>query len=267
MNRTGTQIGPSMAQLLAYVQQQNKMIVRTGEAAEVLGISAKQERELMSRLARSGIGIRLMRGVYMLPLRMPPGGRWNPGEYAILDALMKATGAQYQVSGPMVFNHYGFVGQIPNSTCVYNTKFYGDRMAGPASFIFVKTSKERIGGTTQFTTPTGTVVPISCKARALVDAVYDWSRFNTLPVAFGWIADTVDTQRQFAKDIVDAAVRYGNQGTCRRIGHVLARQGVAGKLLEPLRHVLAPSRSLVPLVPTCPARGQIDREWGVIANG
>jgi hypothetical protein len=29
------------------------------------------------------------------------------------------------------------------------------------------------------------------KTRALVDAVYDWSRYNTLPRAYGWIAETL----------------------------------------------------------------------------
>jgi predicted transcriptional regulator of viral defense system len=49
-------------------------ILRLGELAPVLSITLKQERELFSRLSRTGMIIRLTKGIYLAP---PPNpGRW-----------------------------------------------------------------------------------------------------------------------------------------------------------------------------------------------
>jgi hypothetical protein len=76
-----TKLGSLEMQLLAYVQLRKKDMIKTGEMSPFLAISSKQERELLSRMARSGLIIRLKRGVYLVPPRMPSGGRWAVSEY------------------------------------------------------------------------------------------------------------------------------------------------------------------------------------------
>ena len=85
-----------------------KTIARTGDFTGVLGISKNQERNLLSRLAQSGFIIRLRRGVYLLPEKIPSGGSYNPGTAYILDKLFEDLEGRYQLCGPACFNFYGF---------------------------------------------------------------------------------------------------------------------------------------------------------------
>ena len=64
-------LGKMEAQLLAYCQMRNLRYVRTGELIDPLHITAKQERELFSRMARAGIIAQVRRGLYLVPSRLP----------------------------------------------------------------------------------------------------------------------------------------------------------------------------------------------------
>ena len=83
-----TVLGKLETQVLAYVQTRGRRVLRSDEVAEALGISAAQTREVLSRLARRRLIARVRRGLYLLPDRMPLGGRWSPGEYLALATLM-----------------------------------------------------------------------------------------------------------------------------------------------------------------------------------
>ena len=49
--------------------------VRVGQLSPALGITPAQEREVLSRLARRNLIARVRRGLYLVPPRLPPGGR------------------------------------------------------------------------------------------------------------------------------------------------------------------------------------------------
>jgi predicted transcriptional regulator of viral defense system len=124
----------------------------------------------------------------------------------------------------------------------------------------------RLGATDVVTTPEGIDVVYSSRTRALIDAVYDWSRFGSLPRAYGWIrAEMADNQTSPA-DLIRVAKRYSNISTLRRLGKLLEMEGVDESLLRTLRKQIPPSRALIPMVPTLPKRGTVDRQWGVLVN-
>ena len=84
-----------------------------------------QERRVLSRLARKGIIARVRPGLYLVPPRLPPGGRWSPGEFLALSTLMSDRGGRYQVSGPNTFYRYGWTDQVPNRLYAYNNQDLG----------------------------------------------------------------------------------------------------------------------------------------------
>jgi predicted transcriptional regulator of viral defense system len=260
------QLGKLETQFFAYSQQQKKEILKTGDIVPILNISAKQERELFSRLARSGIIVRLVRGVYLIPERIPPGGKWSPGEYVILNKLMKELDCSYQISGLNTFNFYGFSEQIPNRIYVYNNKLSCERNIGGSEFVFIKVDDNRLGGTYEFITPEGIKVVMSSKSRTLLDAVYDWSRYNTIPKAYNWIANCIEADKSFAEEFVKIVIKYGNQGTLRRIGFLLSNNNIEKKMLEMLKKKIRKSKSIIPWIPAKPAKGTINKEWGIIIN-
>jgi len=260
-------LGKLEQRFLSYAQLQHLTTVRTGGLRSALGLTSLQEKKVLSRLARSGVIARLKRGVYLFPSRLPVGGVWSPGEYLILRELMKTSDdGTYQICGWQSFNRYGYTQQVSARVYAYNNRLTGDKTIGGQTFMFIKVADERLGGTVTMKTPDGVEMVLPTRARTLMDAVYDWSRFGTLPVAYKWIRAAVELDRKLADELALMARRYGNQGTIRRIGYVLDSLGLRGKWKKQMQEALRPSASLIPLVPGRPARGEANREWGVIAN-
>ena len=252
--------------LFAYLQMRALTTVRTGELRAPLKLSAVQERKLLSRLAKAGLIARVWRGVYLAPPRLPLGGKWSPSEAAALNALMADQAGRYQICGPNAFNRYGFDGQIATRTYAYNNRISGDRTVGSAEFTLIKVADERLGGTETAQTAEGQAAVYSSRARALVDAVYDWSRFNSLPQGYAWIQSELAARRVGADELIKTALEYGDTGTIRRIGALLERGGADVGLLRKLSRVLKPTTSLIPWIPSRPKRGTVNRRWGVVFN-
>jgi predicted transcriptional regulator of viral defense system len=250
----------------AYVQLRGLETVRTGDLCRPLALTAQQERELLKRLARSGLIARVQRGLYLVPPRLPLGGTWSPGEALALNTLMDGQKGRYQVSGPNAFNRYGFDEQVPNRVYAYNNRMSGDRTIGAVSVTLIRVADERLGDTERFKTSDGYVATYSSRVRTLVDAVYDWSKFGSLPRAYGWIIRDLEAQRVSATELVKLTLRYGNTGTIRRMAVLLERAGINESLLRKLERALGPTTALIPWNPTVPKRGTVSRRWGVIVN-
>jgi predicted transcriptional regulator of viral defense system len=259
-------LGEIESRLLAYAQMRNLSVIRSGDLLGPLRLTAKSERELLHRLAADGMIVRAQRGIYLVPSKLPLGGRWSPDEALVLDAIIADRGGRYQICGPNAFSHWGFTEQVPTRVYAYNNLISGERSVGRMSISLVKVADARLGGTEPVPTLSGRAAPYSSRCRSLVDAVHDWHRFGSLPAAFGWIDDELDAGRVTAAALARDALAYGNQSTVRRLGHRLARRGTAAAVLRKLERTLTSSSSLIPLDPTRPKRGPGDRRWGVVDN-
>jgi len=99
-----------------------------------------------------------------------------------------------------------------------------------------------------------------------MDAVYDWSRFDSLPQAYEWILAGIVEDPQLAGQLVDSTTKYGNQATIRRIGYLLDTLDQPPRLLGKLQSALNRSKALIPWIAGNPKRGRVNRAWGVIVN-
>lgn len=259
-------LGNLERQLFAYTQMRKLRALRTRDLTGPLGISGKQERELLNRLAKAGMIAQVRRGLYLVPPRLPLGGKWSPEETLALDTLVDDREGRYQICGPNAFNRYGFDDQVPTRVYAYNNRISGERTIGAVALTLIKVADERLGDTDEVRTPEGLTTVYSSRARTLVDAVYDWSRFNSLPRGFGWIQADLAAGRIGAAEMVRVTLRYGDIGTIRRIAALLDREGAGAELLRKLARALKPSTSLIPWIPTRPKRGTVDRRWGVAWN-
>jgi len=262
-----TRLGKFEMQLLAYAQLRKKEFISSGEIASALDINAEQEWKLLNRMATSGVIIRLKRGIYLVPSRLPAGGRWTVSGYYILSKLMEVMKGQYQISGPNAFNFYGFDDQVPNRVYVYNNKIFGEKEIGGTDFVFIKTDAKRLGSTKSLKTPDDIDAVMASRTRTLVDAVYDWSRFNTLPRAYGWIAETLQKEPEITDNLIDDTLKYSNKGTTKRVGYLLAQLSISNDRLSELNRGISSSKSLIPWIPGLTAKGSINKEWGLIVNG
>ncbi len=260
-------LGQQEMQFFAYVHMRRLRVVRAGElAASVLQLSPVQERKLFSRLARGGLIARVRNGLYLVPPRLPLGGDWTPDEIEALNALLADAQGRYQICGPSAFNHYGFDEQIPNRVYAYNNRISGERKIGAVNLTLIKVADRRLGGAEKVATPQGERAVFASRARSLVDAIYDWSRFNGIPRGYGWIKKELQAKRVTPAELVRCTLRYGDIGAIRRIGALLEREGVAPALLNKLERQLRPTHSTIPWIPTRPKRGVLSRRWGVVFN-
>lgn len=261
-----TRLGRQETLLLAYAQMRKLRMLRMGELTGPLRLSRKQERELFSRLTRGGLIARVRPGLFLLPPRLPLGGAWSPSEAEALNALMADAKGRYQICGSNTFNRYGFDDQIPNRVYAYNNRISGDRRVGAVDLALIKVADERLGDTETVMMTDGAKAVYASRARSLVDAVYDWSRFNGIPRSYEWIRRELKAKRVNVAELVKCTLRYGDAGTIRRMGTLLEREGVEEKLLRKLERALQPTTSKIPWVPARPKRGAFNRRWGVVMN-
>ena len=259
-------LGKIETQFLAYMQMRGQQTVRTGEVVRALGISPQQERELLSRLARRHLIARVRRGLYLVPPRLPPGGKWGPSEFLALNTLISDQGGQYQICGPNAFYRYGWDTQVPARIYAYNNRITGQRTVGSVAMTLIKVADQRLGETEVVRTPEGFGAVYCSRVRSLVDAVYDWSRFNSLPQGYDWIRAELARDPAVASEMARVALRYGNVSTLRRLARLLELEGAEPVVLSSLENRLSPSFALIPWVPTLPKRGTVDRRWGVVVN-
>jgi predicted transcriptional regulator of viral defense system len=259
-------LGDLETQFFAYVQMRKLSVVRSGDlTASLLRLTPDQERKLMSRLSRGGLIARVRQGLYLVPPQLPLGGAWTPGEALALNALMEDRGGRFQICGPNAFNRYGFDNQIPNRIYAYNNRISGKRAIGSVLLMLIKVADKRLGETEEATLD-GERVLYSSRVRTLVDAVYDWSRFNSLPRGYEWIRYELKAKRVEARELVKVTLCYGDTGTIRRMGVLLEDEGVDAALLRKLNRALNTTSSLIPWIPGRPKRGTVNRRWGVIIN-
>src|SRR5260370_9034984 len=93
-------IGQLEAQALAYAQARDGQPIQARELAGALGWTAEQERKVLSRLSRKRIIVKVRRGLYLVPRRLPPGGRCSPGEFLSLTPLIGYLADKYEISVP-----------------------------------------------------------------------------------------------------------------------------------------------------------------------
>jgi predicted transcriptional regulator of viral defense system len=217
-------------------------------------------------MARGGLIARVRPGLYLAPAQLPLGGSWSPDETLALNTLLEDRRGCYQICGPNAFNRYGFDEQVPTRVYAYNNRISGERTIGAIALTLIKVADERIGDTEEVQTPEGLTTVYSSRVRTLVDAVYDWSRFNSLPRAYAWIQSELAAKRVDVGNLVTVTLRYGDKGTIRRIGALLEGKRVKEDLLRKLERALRPSTSLIPWNPMKPKRGTVNRRWGVVLN-
>lgn len=250
----------------AYIQSRELSIVATGDLVKNLDLSENQERKLLSSLAKRKLIARVRRGLYLVPPRLPVGGIWSPDEAIALNTLIQDRNGQYQISGLNAFRRYGWDDQIPNRTFVYNDKISGHRTIGANVFDLTKVNSSRLGSVEVVKTSSGYTLIYSSKARALVDAVYDWKRFNSLPEAYRWIRMELTKSNSLASDIVEAALQFSNLSTMKRLGMLLEKLAAPRRLLMKLEKAFPETSSSIPFVPNRPKRGMLNSRWGVVDN-
>jgi len=259
------------AQLLAWAQMRELRCVGRETLQQALRLSSTEASKLLARMNRRGLIVQLQRGLYLLPAKLPPGGRWQPQAETALYYYLQHKEACWQETGPGAFQWHGLSEQMANVLTVYNDCVSDTRRFGKQEVRLIKVPANRLGHARILSLKGEEPVErrIGSLARVVFDAVYDHSRFGTLPRAYQWIGERAK-EAGFVDELVACALEHGNVATCRRIGWVLDTSGCTGALgraTNRLAKTLRSTQSAIAVDPTRPARGKINRKWGVVENG
>lgn len=85
------------------------------------------------------------------------------------------------------------------------------RVCSSVRLTLIEVADQCLGDTERATTPEGKIV-YSSRARTLVDAVYDWSRFNSLPRAYAWIRKDLAAKRVSPVELVASTINMAIRG-------------------------------------------------------
>ena len=268
MKSANIMLGPLELQFFAWTQLENKEQVKTGDFARVKGLSAKQEADLLYNLSSSGIILKLWRGLYLVPPRIPLGGSWSPSPYLIISKYMRNSDAKFQISGPAIFNLYGYSNQVSAWFTVYNNKVSKNLYILQYYLDFVKVIEKRLGDVKK-RSPYGVQKSepalVSTAEQALLDAVYDYKKYGTLPKAYDWITVALRNKKINPEKLVDITIKYGNTMSQKRIGWILDKLKVSQKTINRLKRKIPKTNFLAPLDPKNNI-GSVNKEWGVIEN-
>jgi len=251
--------------LFAYIQMSKRKIIARGELQKLLNITQEQEQRFLEKLAASSTIIRLLPGTYLVPQKIPPGGKWQPDALYVISEFTKLIQANYYVTGLYAFNYYGLSEQIPNQLSVYNDKLSATRIFGTLRVKFIKVPNSKIGSIEKIELNDDSYAYISSLSRTIVDAIHDWKRFGTMPDALEWISNLIKN-KSVLENIISDTIAYGNVSTKRRIGYYLFKCTNESKLSSPILKTLKSTTNWVVLNPAGNRSGITNKTWRIIDN-
>jgi len=265
MKRKSPQLGKLGTAFFALAHIRQFKVVRLGDLQKPLKLNPSQEQQLLKRLTTSGFIIRLTRGVFLVPDKIPPGGYWQPSGYCIVKNLMVLYNAKYYIGGMSAIHFHHLTTQIPNEITVYNNKINGRKTIGVQRLYFIKTESNRLDGAISMKIKNEDEIFISSLARTILDAVQNWRQLGTLPEAYHWIAQNIK-EKNLINDLIRLTAEHANIITMRRIGYYLTSAGIKSTRLQPILKRLTSSTGWVKLDPNQPSKGKTNKQWRVIDN-
>ena len=228
------------------LEEHNAAVFTAQQLSAILGMEPSSATVKLHRLAKSGALVRVMRGRYCLPSIHPlavASGMYIPSYVSLLAA----------------FEYHGTSTQSSRVIDVVNTRRSGSISialdAGPYVITFIHLppsliyglERVRIGGKDAF---------VASKERAIVDGLMLPGNVPLDETVAG-LRSAVDVER-----LVDYARRTGRQVVVKRLGHLMATEGIEFDQAA-LGEI---SDTYVPLDPSFPRRGEHDPRWRVIGN-
>lgn len=256
-------------QFFAYIQANKLLTVKTGDISNAFGITAKAEARLFSSLNKKNLIAQVIRGLYLVPERMPPGGIWTPSPQLALYEFMKAKKATgYQITGLYAFSYWKYSTQIPQVYTVYNDKVSGYKVVAGNRFQFIIVNRKRLIGSAKINIKERGLNlpwPVASRAKIIFDAIYDYDRFGTLPMAYEWLKNLKNDSKTL-RELIEILLKIGNVAAKKRVGFLLEKEGFLGKYWQRLLNVLDQKKGFIQLVPNSNWKGRTDKKWGIIIN-
>ena len=255
------QLGPKETEVIARLSYE-KITVITKEQFDRLFGKTVLVRQIIYQLKKKGILKPITRGVYYYsPIETGPAGT-RINEFLIPPILFPKS--KYYVGYSNMYNYYGYTDQIFQTFYVLNTSRQRERIICGIPFKLVKISPKRMYGLENIEI-SGSEIMVSDRERTLVDLIYFPDPVGGLKKAFEILEKEASSGKSDIKKLIKYTVSFPAISTRKRIGFVLDRCDIPGKILTPLEKSIRKT-SLITLNGSKLRRGTIDNKWKVIID-
>jgi predicted transcriptional regulator of viral defense system len=262
-------LGELVTQVLAWTQNRDVRIIRSGDLVTHLGFTKRQEEALLYSLGKKQRIAKIRRGLYLIPRNIPLGGKWKPTPLVVAAVLMKELGTtSWQLTGGIAFQRHGLSSQLSSRIDIYNDKLSGVKTILEQEFRFIKVERDRLRNMIEFTASEREgdyQIRMGSLARTIFDAIYDYDRFGMLEDAYQWLQERA-SNGVFMREFTELLLTLGNVAVRRRVGYVLDHIKGGSKWAKKIKIDLPNAKGLIPLYPAKGRRGTVDRKWGIIVS-
>lgn len=252
-------LGESSSRLLSQLAVEGRRIFTFSDAARILQRKGSDVRWLLSTLVKRRWLRRLEKGKYLvLPLEAGLEGQWAVHEFVIASHLIQPGYVGYRST----LNFYGYTEQVSRTVFIASTRRKRPVEIDGTTYRFVLLPPRKFFGYEPVLID-DVPVNVSTRAKTMVDCLdhVEYSGGITEVAKALWLSkEEVDP-----RDIVDGAVKMGNQAVVQRLGYLLETLELAPPaLLESTRRHISGSYAV--LDPLGPRRGRYDSRWRVRVN-
>jgi len=237
--------------------------VSVPEIQQILKLDRQQTWNAVSDLKRRGLLFSPTRGAYV---PIPPEYRsWGavPATHFI-DPLMNHLRRRYYVGLLSAAEHHGAAHQRPQVFQVVIDRQLQPKDLGRVRLRFFTSRRIADRRAIRVNTPTGTMLVAAAEV-TLLDLIH-WQYQSGGLSNIGTIAAELVENRQLGAQSLAEAARTYSASVAARAGWVLEKVAPGEMDLVELHEIALSRREAVPLSPSGPPRGNIDKRWNVLVN-
>ncbi|WP_248345743.1 type IV toxin-antitoxin system AbiEi family antitoxin domain-containing protein [Anaeromyxobacter paludicola] len=247
--------------LLAEWERERRVILTMDVIRQAVGADAAQD--VAWRLVQKRALARIGRGKYLVrPLRTLNRAT-TPSAAVLAAALLQ--GEPYYLGGRWALTFHRLTEQQYSSALdAFAARRHQGRRLGAARLAFHRVQAAQFDYGIAAVTVEGVPVQLSDPERTLLDLLDFPSVAGTSDDALRLVEPVLP--KVSARKLVEYAARGSRSSTCQRLGVLLERAGVSGRVVAALHERVRSTKSVLSMRPGVPRVGRLNPSWRVVEN-
>jgi predicted transcriptional regulator of viral defense system len=260
--RPSKTLGAVSGSLIVALMDEGKRMFETDDAVAITGKSRARVADLLYRMVKRGLLVRIKKGKYMvMPQEAGSASTYIENHYVVARELVSPR--QYYLSHYSAMAIHGMLVHPVTRVYVSSLSRVKDTTVGEIAFKFVFCNRQRFWGFRELWVTKHEKCCVSDVEKTILDCLYQ-------PQHCGGVSEVVNGIWVKRKEIdYDRLARYCRKDSAnvplRRLGYIIEVLGVDGGLATAL-HGMSHSNSYVRLDPLLSGSGKYCARWGLVLN-
>jgi len=252
-------LGPISGNLISALIRNKQNVFTINDAVEILKLSKKQIRDLLSRLTKKGWLVRIQKDRYLLiPMNIESDQAYTEHSFIIASKVIQP----YYIGYWGMLNYYGYTEQLSNTVFIATPKRKKEVEISGVRYKFINIPQYKMFGIKEIKISESSI-KVSDKEKTLIDCL-DHPEYcgGIVEITKGlWNAkDEIDYNKiyQYSLDIKNTAV-------IKRLGYIFEVLKLTDRLnMSELKNKIARGFSLLDTL--LPRKGNYITRWNLLAN-